>query len=106
MECLINNWYVLVGILSLIVFAGFLVYKFIKSPSSEKTTKIKKWLKNLLTKTEENLDSKEGQTKLRKVYNLIIKTFSAISKVVPFSLFSNMINKAIKTIKELINKEN
>ncbi|MBR4892781.1 MAG: hypothetical protein IKZ35_02235 [Clostridia bacterium] len=65
---------------------------------------IKEWLLYAVIEAEKNLGSKMGQLKLRQVYDEFIYAFPFVSKILPFSLFSKMIDNALVEMKAQIEK--
>lgn len=95
MDWLVNNWFVVVGILVLIVCAGFAVYHFLGLPTDKQISSIKEWLKYAVTMSEKELGAKTGQLKLRMVYDLFVSKFPTVAKIVTFDTFSNWVDDAL-----------
>lgn len=95
MEWLVDNWYILVGFLALVVAVGVYVYKFFGLPTEKQIENIKEWLKYAVTIAEKELGSGTGQLKLRYVYDLFINKFPAIAKMVTFETFSVWVDEAL-----------
>ena len=62
----------------------------------------KNWLVWAVSEAEKTFGSKTGKLKLRYAYNLAIKQFPAIAKLIPFSVFSVMVDKALKIMRDMI----
>ena len=88
MEWLIDNWFILVGVLAILVFVVVYCWKFTGMPTTEQIMCVKEWLKYAVAMAEKELQSGTGQLKLRLVYQRFIETFPAIAKVVSFEVFS------------------
>lgn len=58
--------------------------------------KVKEWLKYAVAMAEQDLGSGTGQLKLRKVYDMFVDTFPAFSTVLPFTIFSKMVDNALE----------
>lgn len=68
------------------------------------TGKVKRWLEWAVSAAERDLGSGTGQLKLREVYNWFIDQFPFFSKIVPFSVFSNWVDIALKWMREQLDK--
>lgn len=101
MNWLIDNWYLLVGGVALIVVAGFAVYKFVGLPTKEQVIKIKEWLKYAVTIAEKELGGKTGQLKLRMVYDMFVSKFPSVAKLISFDTFASWVDDAL----EWMNKQ-
>ena len=116
MEWLIDNWFILVGVLAIVVFVVVYCWKFTGMPTDEQIRCVKEWLKYAVAMTEKELQSGTGQLKLRLVYQRFIETFPAIAKVVSFEVFSEWVDDALvwlndqlsqnKNVKNLIESGN
>jgi hypothetical protein len=101
MNWLIENWYLLVGGVALIVVAGFAVYRFVGLPTKEQVIKIKEWLKYAVTMAEKELGGKTGQLKLRMVYDMFVSKFPSVAKLISFDTFASWVDDAL----EWMNKQ-
>ena len=107
MEFVMNYWYVIVGIIAVLIVAGFAVYKFAGLPTKSQVAKIKEWLLFAVTKAEQELGEKTGQLKLRTVYDLFVSKFPTTAKLVSFETFSRWVDEALVEMKKMLenNKE-
>lgn len=115
-DFIINNWFLLVAAICIIVFIVVAVKKFLGLPTSDQIENIKEWLKYAVAMAEKELQSGTGQLKLRLVYQRFIETFPAIAKVVSFEVFSEWVDDALvwlndqlsqnKNVKNLIESGN
>lgn len=116
MEWLIDNWFILVGVLAIVVFVVVYCWKFTGMPTDEQIRCVKEWLKYAVAMAEKELQSGTGQLKLRLVYQRFIETFPTIAKVVSFEVFSEWVDDALvwlndqlsqnKNVKNLIESGN
>lgn len=106
MEYIINNWYIIVGIIAILVMAGYTIYKFVGLPTKQQMDKIKEWLKYAVLLAEKELGEKTGQAKLRFCFDLFIAKFPITSKFITFEAFSILIDEALEWLNEqlLTNK--
>ena len=102
MEFVINYWYVIVGIIAVLIIAGFAVYKFAGLPTKSQVAKIKEWLLFAVTKAEQELGEKTGQLKLRTVYDLFVSKFPTTAKLVSFETFSVWVDEALVEMKKML----
>lgn len=92
MDWLVNNIGYIAAVLLIVLL---LIYGIM-------TNKVKEWLKYAVTMAEKELGSGTGQLKLRMVYNWFVDVFPVFSKLVPFSIFSRMVDDALIWMKEQI----
>ena len=102
MEFVMNYWYVIVGIIAVLIVAGFAVYKFAGLPTKSQVAKIKEWLLFAVTKAEQELGEKTGQLKLRTVYDLFVSKFPTTAKLVSFETFSEWVDEALVEMKKML----
>ena len=102
MEFVMNYWYVIVGIIAVLIVAGFAVYKFAGLPTKSQVAKIKEWLLFAVTKAEQELGEKTGQLKLRTVYDLFVSKFPTTAKLVSFETFSRWVDEALVEMKKML----
>lgn len=102
MNFLIDNWYVFVGIIALFCIFGYVIYAFLKMPSTEQIGKIKEWLLYAVTKAESELGGGTGQIKLRYVYDMFIGKFPWFAKIISFDSFSVMVDEALDEMKKIL----
>lgn len=62
----------------------------------------KNWLVWAVSEAEKVLGSGTGQLKLRLVYDMAVARFPIVAKLIPFKLFSNMVDTALKIMNEMI----
>lgn len=89
-DWLVQNWYY---ILFFILVVLICVYGIM-------TGKVKEWLKFAVAEAEAYLGSGTGQLKLRQVYDWFIMQFPVFSKILPFFIFSKMVDGALEWLKD------
>ena len=67
---------------------------------------IKEWLLLAVIKAEKELGGGTGQIKLRFVYDLFIDKFRFVSMLITFSQFSDLVDLALITMKDMIANNN
>lgn len=87
-----ENWYVIIAFIVLIVVT--IINK----------NKVREWLRFAVTEAEKELKTGTGQLKLRSVYDAFIKKFPIISSIIPFSIFSKMVDLALEWMNEQLLK--
>lgn len=90
MEWIMNNW-------AFIAISIIVIIYFITSPS-----RIQEWLIYAVTMAEKDLGSGTGQIKLRQVYDMFITTYPIFSKIIPFTMFSKWVDKALEFLKKQV----
>lgn len=102
MEFLMNYWYVIIGIVALLIIIGIAIYKFAGLPTKSQVAKIKEWLLYAVTKAETELGEKTGQLKLHTVYDMFIDKFPVAAKLVAFEKFSSWVDDALIEMKKML----
>lgn len=103
MKWLIDNWSLLVVILAVVILGIVYVRKFVEMPSEAQIKKVKEWLLYAVVMAEKELGGGTGQIKLRYVYNLFIEKFPALVSVIPFEMFSYLVDEALEQMKHLLD---
>lgn len=85
------NYIILAVILAVAVVAGGIYVKGFKD-----------WLVWAVSEAEATFGSNTGKLKLRYAYDLAIERFPIIAKLIPFSLFSKLVDSALDVMREMI----
>lgn len=64
----------------------------------------KNWLVWAVSEAEKVLGSGTGQLKLRYVYDTAVLRFPVMAKLMPFSVFTKLVDAALVTMREMIEK--
>lgn len=102
MEWLLENWFVVIGLLALAVSTGFVIVKFLGLPTKEQVKKIKAWLLQAVIQAEAELGGKTGKLKLSVVYDAFITKFPMTAKFISFETFSSYVDLALEEMKKLL----
>lgn len=107
MSIFVNYWAILVAFICGVIVCLLFAVKFSKEPSERKIAMIKEWLLFAVVQAEKELGGGTGQIKLRYVWDMFIKTFPALSSLVPFDLFKILVDDALEEMRHLLetNKE-
>lgn len=89
---LAENWYVILAFIILIIVT--IINK----------NKVREWLRVAVVEAEKELKTGTGQLKLRTVYDAFIDKFPIISSIIPFSIFSKMVDLALEWMNEQLEK--
>lgn len=104
MKWIIENWSLLVVIVSIATVAFVCMKRFGELPPQEQVYKVKQWLLLVVIEAERQFkDSGMGVIKLRTVYDLFIKAFPSLTPLVPFDVFKIWVDEALEQMKELID---
>ena len=107
MKWLVNNWFVVFGILAVIDVIIIYSIEFVKKPKSTQISNIKEWLKYAVIQAEKELGSGTGQLKLRMVYNMAVEKFPVLIGIVTFDIFTVWVDDALSWMnKQLESNEN
>lgn len=61
MKYIVENWFVIVGLIAVCAAGGYAVYVFVKMPSDKQLNKVREWLLYAVTKAEKELGGGTGQ---------------------------------------------
>ena len=92
---------IIIGLI-IVAIIGIGIYQFCKLAKDQQIEIILEWLTYAVIMAEKELGSGTGQVKLRFVYNLFIDKFKIISRFVSFTQFSNLVDIALTSMKDLL----
>ena len=104
MKYIVENWFVIVGLIAVLAAGGYAVYVFVKMPSDKQLNKVKEWLVYAVTKAEKKLGAGTGKLKLRYVYDMFVTRFERIAKVITFDTFSIMVDEALDEMRTMLEQ--
>ena len=87
-------WYEWAALAVIAVVVFVLLYKFCG------VEKVKNWLLWAVCEAETALGSGTGKLKLATVYSLFIERFPTFSKIMPYTLFSKLVDEALEIMRE------
>ena len=102
MEFIMNNWYIILALLAVLIVVAALVYRFFKLPTDEQLTAVREWLLGAVTEAEKELGSGTGQLKLHIVYDRFVVRFPWVAQILPFDVFSSMVDDALAEMRILL----
>ena len=102
MKYIVENWFVIVGLIAVLAAGGYAVYVFVKMPSDKQLNK--EWLLYAVTKAEKKLGAGTGKLKLRYVYDMFVTRFERIAKVITFDTFSIMVDEALDEMRTMLEQ--
>lgn len=106
MDFIVENWYILVGLLAVIAAVVVYIVRFFKQPTEKQLESIKEWLLWATTEAEKRFGSGTGKLKLRYVYDLFAETFPWLAKIVSFETFSKLVDSALGDMNNLLASNN
>lgn len=62
MKYIVENWFVIVGLIAVLAAGGYAIYVFVKMPSDKQLNKVREWLLYAVTKAEKELGGGTGQS--------------------------------------------
>lgn len=95
--------YIFIAVVA-VIFITPLVLKFYKKSKNQKIEALKEWLKYAVTYAEKMLGSGTGQLKLREVYDMALKQFPWLPKLISFELFSKYVDDALVWMRDQLEK--
>ena len=102
MKYIVENWFVIVGLIAVLAAGGYAVYVFVKMPSDKQLNKVREWLLYAVTKAEKELGGGTGQIKLRYVYDMFVARFAWLARMISFEAFSMMVDEALERMKKML----
>lgn len=104
MEWLIENWFLIVALLSCGAVGIWLVIRFLSMPTEKQKEKIKEWMKWACIEAERALQSGTGQLKLREVWNMFcaVPAFTWVARIISFEVFSIWVSEALAEVKQML----
>lgn len=97
-----NNWSLLVVLIAAVVVGVHYYKKFSALPSDAQLDKIREWLLFAVLEAEKIYSSGSGQAKLSYVYNLFLERFPSLVPVIPFELFSKLVDDVLVQMRHLL----
>lgn len=102
MDFILTNWWLIIVVIALIAMASYAIFVFVKMPTNAQLASVREWLLFAVTQAEKELGSGTGQLKLRYVYDMFILRFTNISKVISFEAFSQLVDEALYTFRNML----
>lgn len=102
MEVIVNNWYIILALAAVLGVAVWYVYRYFNLPGEAQLAKVREWLLWAVTEAEKELGGGTGKLKLRQVYDLFVTRFPWLARIVPFNLFSDLVDDALEDMREML----
>lgn len=102
MTFIINNWYIILAIAAILAAVGIAAYRYFSLPSEAQLAKVREWLLWAVTEAEKELGGGTGRLKLRQVYDLFVTRFPWLARIVPFDLFSSLVDDALEDMRDML----
>lgn len=102
MEMIIDNWYIILALLALLVVVGLTIVKFLGLPTNSQVTKIKAWLLQAVIEAEKELGSGTGKLKLSTVYDMFVQRFPMTANFISFETFSSYVDLALEEMRKML----
>lgn len=103
MKWFIENWSLLVVIAATIFLGAVYFNRFMRLPSDGKIELVKQWALYIVIEMEHIYGGGTGSLKLAAAYDAFIKAFPDLVPIVPFELFSKIIDEALDRMKHLLS---
>ena len=103
-EFFINYWYVIVGLIVLVIVGFWYAYRFLGMPTEKQKEKVMEWLKWACVEAEKKLQSDTGKLKLREVYDKFcaVPAFKWVAIVISFKQFEKWVSDALIEAKKML----
>ena len=93
-----NTFWILVG-------AAAVLIALVASYKAFGVDKVKSWLLWAVTQAEREYGSGTGKLKLAMVYDMFIAKFPKLQAVIPYKLFSQLVDKALEAMREMLRNQ-
>lgn len=105
MNFIIDNWYMIIALLCIVVLTAINIQQFAAKPTEEQKEKVRQWLLIAVTECEAQLGSKTGQLKLSLCYDMFVNAFPALAAIMPFSMFSALVDEALEKMQSILEDQ-
>ena len=102
MEFFVENWFLFVAAIAVTAMCIFVMVDFKRQPREEQLEQVREWLLYAVTLAEQELGKSSGQLKLRLCFDLFLQRFPALSKVITFDRFSELVDDALEQMRGMI----
>lgn len=99
-----ENLLIALIIIAGLCIAGIALIWFLRLSKQQQIEMLKQWLILAVTQAEKELGGGTGAVKLRYVYDLFIKRFKFLSKVITFEQFSALVDEALEVMRLMIQQ--
>lgn len=106
MNWIMENYRLIILVVCMLIVVADAVVVFIRQPRKQQIETLKEWLKYAVSVAEQELGSGTGKLKLRYVYDMFIGTFPALSKILSFDKFSELVDEALVWMEAQIDTNN
>ena len=103
-EVIMNNWSLIVALISIVVVISAAVYHFTQLPSGTQVEKIKKCLLGWVIAAEKDLGGGTGKVKLSVVYGWFVKAFPTLKNFISFDTFSEWVDEALIEMRKMLEE--
>lgn len=92
---IIENWYFIIAAFAIIGAVYLGLRWFLSLPNTEKKRRIISWMIYAVKLAEDRFGSGTGVIKLGMVYDMFVKKYSFISKVITYEQFKSWVDEAL-----------
>lgn len=87
-----DNMHIVIGVIATVIIVAGGIY----------VNGFKNWLVWAVSEAEAIFGSKTGKLKLRYVYDLAVERFPIVAKIMPFTMFGNLVDSALDVMRDMI----
>ena len=99
---IVEHWQTILFFVGLFAVACIGVYAFMRLSPEQQKAKIREWLLWAVIKAEREYGGGTGKLKLAFVYDLFLKQFPTMSRLMSFEKFSELVNKALERMRLIL----
>ena len=105
MDFIVSNFGIILLCICVVVYIGYMIYKFYLLSPVEKISKMKTYLYDLVVKAEYDFEHGANDEKFEAVWNGVIEKYPWVAKVYSLEQFNDLVNAALDQMKELLDEE-
>ena len=102
MNFFIENWAIIVVIISAGIVGAVWTLKFANKPTDRQVEIVKSWLLYAVIEAERIYQSGTGKLKLHYVYDQFVQTFPKLAAVITFNMFSWLVDEVLIEMREIL----
>ena len=103
MNWIIENWYLVITAIAMLLCVVFGIIYFFKLPTEKQKENVKKFLLKAVCEAEKKLGSGTGELKLIEVYDMVLARFPWVGTFIAFDTFKLWVDEALEWMKHKLD---
>lgn len=100
----VTDMMLIAAALAVIGLSIYILWDFSRKPREEQIEQVREWLLWAVTRAEKELGGGTGQIKLRYVYDMFVRRFPVLVRVISFSWFSELVDEALEEMRKMLEE--